>query len=326
MKKVSIIVPAYNAKNTLIQCVGNLVNQTLQDIEIILVNDCSTDTTPLIMELLKEKFPDKIIVVDCPVNQGAGGARNEGLKVATGKYIGFVDSDDIVDTTMYEKLYNKAEETGYDIIDCGFYNEKDDLAIIFTSDELTGTLDAKKRNELIASGGYVFTKLYRSDFIKSHDFTFRHNVILEDSEIIAYAFATATSIGNVKEVLYIYKNNENSLSKLIEPQKYYMNCYNAMNAIYEKLSILPVYESIRESVEYEMLQMYSYAINCCLTLGRNAENFDVLEALTTLADFRNKNISSGYDNKYVKNKISSQNLELMKLNDSSPAKLLSSIK
>ncbi|MBQ1194336.1 MAG: glycosyltransferase [Lachnospiraceae bacterium] len=326
MKKVSIIVPAYNAKNTLIQCVGNLVNQTLQDIEIILVNDCSTDTTPLIMELLKEKFPDKIIVVDCPVNQGAGGARNEGLKVATGKYIGFVDSDDIVDTTMFEKMYNKAEETGYDIIDCGFYNEKDDLAIIFTSDELTGILDAHKRNELIASGGYVFTKLFRRDFIKSHDFTFRKNVILEDSEIIAYAFATAASIGNVKEVLYIYKNNANSLSKLIEPQKYYQSCYNAMKAIYEKLSILPVYSSIKESLEYEMLQMYSYAVNCCLILGRKVENFNVINALSSLSEFRNKYISPGYNNKYVKNKISSKDIEIMKLNDSSPIKLLNSVK
>ena len=325
MAKVSVIVPVYNSGNTLINAVGCLINQTLKDIEIVLVNDASTDNSWTIMQLLEERFPHNIMIINSEVNQGAGGARNIGLSYATGDYIGFMDADDIVDTTMYEKLYNEAIRTGYDIIDCGFYKEAEDLSIIFTSDELSGKLNSYKRNELIASGGYIVTKLFKRDYLYSHDFTFRHNVILEDSEIISYALATAESIGNVKEVLYIYKDYSTSSSKVIEPTKYYHSCYNAMTAIYDKLSVLPNYDEIRESVEYEILQMYSYTINCLLTNKNNYSKDDIISKLEALKDFRLKNLTKGYDNKYVRNKISHKDIELMMQNDVSTIRLYEGI-
>ncbi|MCR4687913.1 MAG: glycosyltransferase, partial [Lachnospiraceae bacterium] len=106
--KVSVIVPAYNVEDTLFDCIASLVMQTLNDIEIIIVNDCSTDHTYMVMQMLEEKFPDKIIIIDSPVNRGPGGARNLGMEYASGDYIGFVDSDDYVAKDMYEKLYNEA--------------------------------------------------------------------------------------------------------------------------------------------------------------------------------------------------------------------------
>ena len=146
-------------------------------------------------------------------------------------------------------------------------------------------------------------------------------MILEDSEIIAYAMATAESIGNVKEVLYIYKDYSDSSSKIIEPAKYYNSCYNAMTAIYEKLSVLPNYNDIRESVEYEMLQMYSYTINCLLANKNNNSKEDIISKLEVLRDFRLRNITKGYDNKYVRNKISDKDIGLMMQNDASTIRL-----
>lgn len=321
MPKVSIIVPVYNAASTLINCVGCLVHQTLQDIEIILVNDASTDNSWLIMQLLEEKFPDKLIIINSPSNEGAGGARNIGLSYATGEYFGFVDADDLIDKSMYEKLYNEAIRTGYDIIDCGFHSEQKNLSILFTSDELSGELTPYKRNELIASGGYIVTKLFKREYFLSHDFTFRHHAILEDSEIVAYAMATAKNIGNVKEVLYIYKDVNHSSSKVLDPIKYYNNCLEAMNALYTKLSILPSYDSIKESVEYEMLQMYSYSIISLLTNKTNNSKEKILSCLLTLRKFRLEKISQGYDNKFVKNKIPEKEIKIMEQNDISPEKL-----
>ena len=321
MPKVSIIVPVYNAQDTLINSVGCLITQTLQDIEIILINDASTDNSWTIMQLLEERFPSKIMIINSDINQGAGGARNIGLSYASGDYIGFMDADDIVDSTMYEKLYNEAIRTGYDIIDCGFYKEENDLAIIFTSDELTGELDAYKRNKLIASGGYIVTKLFKCEYFYSHDFTFRHNVILEDSEIIAYAMATAKNIGNVKEILYIYKNHNSSSSKVVEPIKYYNSCYQAMVAIYEKLSPLSNYSELKESIEYEMLQMYSYTINCLLANKNNYNKEDIISRLETLKNFRTTYITSGYNNIYVQNKIAKKDIALMMQNDASVIRL-----
>lgn len=324
MPKVSIIVPVYNAANTLIHCVGCLIHQTLQDIEIILVNDASTDNSWLIMQLLEEKFPDKLIIIDSPTNEGAGGARNLGLSYASGEYFGFVDADDVVDTTMYEKLYNEAIRTGYDIIDCGFHSEQKNQSIIFTSDELSGELTSFKRSELIASGGYIVTKLFKREYFLSHDFTFRHHAILEDSEIVAYAMATAKNIGNVKEVLYIYKDTNNSSSKVMHPIKYFQNCFDAMNAIYNKLHVLPDYDSIKEGAEYEMLQMYSYTILSLLTNKGNYPKEKLLSCLNALRNFRLENISKGYDNKFVINKIPKKEIDIMKQNDISPEKLYES--
>ena len=325
MPKVSIIVPVYNAADTLLTCVKSLIHQTLQDIEIILVNDGSTDNSWLIMQLLEEKFPDKLIIIDSPTNEGAGGARNLGLSYASGDYFGFVDADDLVDNTMYEKLYNEAVRTGYDIIDCGFHFEQKQQSIIYTSDELSGELTPHKRNELIASGGYIVTKLFKREYFLSHNFTFRHNVILEDSEIVAYAMATAKNIGNVKEVLYIYKDSDYSSSKVIHPIKYFHSCFDAMNAIFDKLHVLPNYASIKESVEYEILQMYSYSIICLLQNKQEYSKEEILSCLSTLREFRLAKISNGYDNKYIQEKMPKKEIEIMAFNDVSPHKLYEAI-
>ena len=326
MPKVSIIVPVYNAKDTLIKCVSCLVNQTLHDIEIILVNDCSTDNSFLIMQLLEKQFPDKLIIIDSDVNRGAGGARNIGLQYASGEYIGFVDSDDEVATTMFEKLYNKAVECDYDIVDCGFYKEDSDLAIIFTSDDLSGELNDHKRSELIVAGGYICTKIFRASYWRQHNLSFREKAILEDSEIVAYAMATAKNIGNVKEILYLYKDTPGSSSKTPDPKWYTDNCLSAMTAIYQALSPLANYEYIREAAEYEMLQMYSYSINILLgSIKEKDQSSFQLDMLTKLQSFRNKYITKDYDNQYVKAKISSIDIQIMKLNDISPAKLIKDI-
>ena len=103
--KVSIIVPAYNASNYIEKCIDSLLNQTLKDIEIIIVNDGSTDDTA---EKLS-KYEDEIKVIT-QKNVGVASARNKGLSVANGEYIAYVDSDDWIDSNMFELLYNKAKE------------------------------------------------------------------------------------------------------------------------------------------------------------------------------------------------------------------------
>ena len=102
--KVSVIVPCYNAKIWLDQCLESLVKQTLQEIEIICVNDGSTDGTGNKLDKWQTQYPNKIKVIH-QLNGGPSNARNSGMAIAQGKFLGFVDSDDFVDVTMYEKLY-----------------------------------------------------------------------------------------------------------------------------------------------------------------------------------------------------------------------------
>ena len=111
--KVSIIVPVYNVEKYLRQCLDSLINQTLQEIEIICVDDGSTDNSSNILSDYAQK--DSRIIVHRQENQGLANARNAGLKLANGEYIGFLDSDDFVDIDFFEKLYQAASSDNADI-------------------------------------------------------------------------------------------------------------------------------------------------------------------------------------------------------------------
>ena len=109
MVKVSIIVPVYNVEKYIDKCLQTLVNQTLEDIEIIIVNDGSTDNSEEIIKQYLQAYKNKIKYV-IKENGGLSDARNYGMKYATGEFIAFLDSDDYVDVTIYEKMYKKAIE------------------------------------------------------------------------------------------------------------------------------------------------------------------------------------------------------------------------
>jgi glycosyltransferase involved in cell wall biosynthesis len=118
--KVTVIVPVYNVEKYLSRCMKSLINQTLKDIEIILVDDGSPDSS--------KHMCDEYALQDCRIkvihkeNGGLGFARNSGLEIATGEFVAFVDSDDYVDLKMYETLYNQAKDLNLDTVFCGFNN------------------------------------------------------------------------------------------------------------------------------------------------------------------------------------------------------------
>lgn len=113
---VSIIIPIYNAELFLKKGLDSCVNQTMQNIEIICVNDASTDNSVFIIEEYVKKFPDKVVHIDCMENRGQGGARNEGILHARGEYLCFMDSDDYLDIHLCEDVYKKAKEENADLV------------------------------------------------------------------------------------------------------------------------------------------------------------------------------------------------------------------
>ncbi|MBE5939348.1 MAG: glycosyltransferase family 2 protein [Lachnospiraceae bacterium] len=114
MPKISIIIPAYNVEDYIVECVESVVNQTLQDIEIIVVDDGSTDSTGRLLDEMAEK--DSRLIVIHKENGGVTSARNTGIERAKGEFIGFVDGDDYIAENMYEEVYNLAKETGVDVV------------------------------------------------------------------------------------------------------------------------------------------------------------------------------------------------------------------
>lgn len=312
MVKVSVIVPAYNCEKTLAQCLGNLVHQTLTDIEIIIVNDASTDGTWDVIQRCESQFSDKVIAINAEENRGPGGARNIALMYASGEYIGFADSDDIVAVDMFEKLYNKAKEGDYDIVDCGYYNEEKGEAIVHASDELIGDLDGYKRSELIVSGGYLWSHLFKRTVIVESGLIFRENVILEDCEYLMYLLATVKNIGNVKEILYKYRYFETSASKYKNAKKYYMNATEAMDVLYKKMSGLDNYEDIKMAVEYVITLLGSYAINVYLFHGKSEKGINVTEGIRAVAKkLKEYTTIPIMDNQYIRNKMKEKDIDIL---------------
>ena len=116
--KISIIVPIYNSEEYLTKCIESIICQTYRDLEIILIDDGSTDSSPDICD--RYKSADERIIVIHKENGGNTSARKAGLAIATGEYVGFVDSDDWIEPAMYETLYGICSENNLEMISCGF--------------------------------------------------------------------------------------------------------------------------------------------------------------------------------------------------------------
>lgn len=209
MKKVSIVVPVYNMENYLEKCLDSLVNQTLEDIEILVVNDGSTDNSIKILNKYKKKYPNKLIVFD-QENKGISAARNIGIDNATGKYIGFVDSDDYVEHNMFEKLYNKIENSKADIVVCNYkkYFMKDDK---YTDIDMVKNINKNNIFEepTILNNLYFapWNKLYKRNLFKDVRFPIQKKY--EDVNAILKVFFKAKKIDKISDYLYVYRINEN---------------------------------------------------------------------------------------------------------------------
>ena len=326
-KKVSVIVPVYNGEKQFAGCIGNLVHQTLEDIEIIFIDDCSTDNSLSVLYECQRQYPDKVRVIASPENRRAGGARNMGLDLATGEYVGFVDCDDFPDVMMYEKMYAKAREGNYDIVDGAFIDMIHQEVRLFIADEDTGILDGEKRSRLLLKGGYLWSKLVRRELIEKYHLRFRENVMtLEDADFIEFLFAVAHSAGNVGEVVYRYNDTVGALSKSTNQKDYIESFYTAMEAVYERTHNLPNYEEIQDALEYTMLRYYSSSINNCIEHYLAKEDFPTLETLEKLRKLRRRVIRSGYANQYLQDVLDSLNVKIMKMNDDNPNLLLMTAK
>lgn len=323
MSTVSVIMPVYNAQDVLSRSLGQLAAQTLENMEFVIVDDCSTDHSYDKLRRFREKYPEQVVLLQTPQNAGPGGARNIGLRQASGEYIGFVDADDEIVPDMFQKLYEKAMETDADIVDSGYYNEKLDYAMLHTSDDLCGMLDGYKRSQLIVSGGYIVTKIFRREFLEKQQMFFREKVSLEDSEFITKAFATADTVANIKEILYKYTFTDYSASRERDAKQYFTNVVEAMKANYNAVYELSYYEEIKQAVEYLIIQLYSFGVLKCLSVCTEQNRQNVVEHLQYIREVREESVSENYeDNAYIQQKIGSDDIQIMKLNDQSPEKLV----
>lgn len=231
--KLSIIVPVFNmaADGKLNYCLESLVNQTISDYEIIAVDDCSTDNSMDILTEYQDKYPDKFIAVHSPVNKHQGGAKNIGLRMAKGEWIGFIDSDDWIVPDFYERLISKAEETGADIVGCDYcltdeHSMKVGQVVPNNKVEQTGVLDDEKRKSLILDGGSLVVKIFKRKMILDNELFFPEEIFYEDNALGNSYLILADRFEYIPEPLYYYYQHNTSTVHTISPKR----CEDRMEA------------------------------------------------------------------------------------------------
>lgn len=254
---VSVIVPAYNVDHTVEKCIDSLLNQTLEEIEIIVINDCSKDDT---INVLK-KYGNRIKLIDNEKNLGPAASRNKGLNVARGTYIGFVDADDWVDPSMYELMSSKMSDV-VDLVACSRINvtKKGANPIINKNKDTDAKAFTKTSN-------YNCDKLFKREIIE------KYHLRLPEK----YSYAEDFAFG----IRYKYYANEMCI--LQEPLYYYLaDSEGSITNSYQKnlLNIIDVLEDMlvffKENNAYEKYEKELLELCAAFYVRRIREfkNFD----------------------------------------------------
>ena len=311
--KVSVIIPVYNVEAYIEKCLDSLLSQTLDDIEIICVNDGSTDKScSIILDYVKK---DSRIILMSQENKGPGCARNAGLRVAKGEYVGFVDPDDFLDFDFFEKLYNCAIKNDIDIVKGNVKILQDEVQLY--SEENFAIKKEKRSIPLKNFRACWWAAIYKNDNIDKYEIRFSDTFYLEDVAFLDKNLLVARSFKFIDDVYYYHCIRKNSLTtkktnsdfKLKQFYLSYKDIKNFLNCVKSK-DVYKYY--INETFYYHIIWFF---MNIYLSESENTlDNYKYIESLLEDIDmsiFKNeyrKNIqlilSGKYDKLYnkIKNK------------------------
>lgn len=210
--KVSVIVPVYNVEKYLRKCLDSVLKQTLKEIEIILINDGSTDYSGEICNEYSKK--DSRIKVLHKKNEGIATARNSGLEIAIGEFIMFVDSDDWIEENMVETMYLKAKENNLDVVQAQ-YLRTDNIKSNCSINKFSNNIIEELKREVISGNlyTYVWDKIYKRSFIISDKIKFREKYIFEDWYFFMDVITKCNNYSIINDVVYNYRIRNCSLSR-----------------------------------------------------------------------------------------------------------------
>lgn len=252
--KLSVIVPCYNVEYYLVDCVESIIKAKVDNMEIILVNDGSVDDTLKVIKELKNKYDSIIKVVD-KENGGLSSARNAGLKVATGEYVSFVDSDDTINENMYRTMLDKAIKEDFDMVVCGEARIFDDHTDVVDSGIKNNCYDKESIKSIMP---YIYpaacNKIYKRSLFKNIKFT--EGIWYEDVEFIYRLLPTLNSIGVVEGYFYNYYQRAGSITYTYNSKLY--DLVDNMNSLYKYYKDNKLFKEYHDVLEYTYVR-YLYA-------------------------------------------------------------------
>ena len=242
MPKVSVIVPIYNVEKYLEKCINSLLSQTLEDIQIILVNDGSKDNSGNIAKECEKNNKNRIIYVE-KENGGLSDARNYGLKYATGDFIAFLDSDDYIEKNAYEEMYNKAIEENADYVECDFIWEFPNKI------RVDKQYPYKNKKEMLSFVRVVaWNKLIKRQLITDNNLEFPKGLRYEDVEFTYKLIPFVNRFAYVDKPFIHYVQREDSIANVQNERT--AEIFTVMDNVIEFYKKNNIYEKYRDELEY----------------------------------------------------------------------------
>lgn len=287
---ISIIVPIYNAEKYLNKCIKSLINQTKENLEFILVNDGSTDSSE---EIIKS-YKDKRIKYFKNKNQGIGKTRNFGMQKATGKYLMFLDSDDYLALDACEKLYDKAEKEKLDIVMNDFIKIFDDGRKEYIKQPNFKNSSLKNNPNIISENLSPWAKLYSTKLIKKNNIKFVEDLKYEDAPFVIEALDKANNIGKINEALNYYVIHGNSETTVLDKR------------VFDILKIVDIIRKYSQGKEYlkEKIDELTVRIitNYTIQQRNQKDKKTAIKFIDKAFDYLKKEIPDYKNNKYYKNR------------------------
>ena len=242
MPKVSVIVPIYNVEKYIEKCINSLLSQTLEDIQIILVNDGSKDNSGNIAKEYEKNNKDRVIYVE-KENGGLSDARNYGLKYATGDFIAFLDSDDYIEKNAYEEMYNKAIEENADYVECDFIWEFPNKI------RIDKQYPYKNKKEMLSFVRVVaWNKLIKRQLITDNNLEFPKGLRYEDIEFTYKLIPFLNKFAYVDNPFIHYVQREGSIANVQNERT--AEIFTVLDNVIEFYKKNNIYEEYRNELEY----------------------------------------------------------------------------
>ncbi len=207
--KITVIIPVYNREKHIKNCLEIITNQTYNNLEIIVVNDGSSDNSVNIIETFTD---ERIRLIHHQKNQGLSAARNTGIDNATGKYIHFMDDDDEVNHRFYEYLIAVSEKYQADISTCSLIVQYSlSSSLEYDKEIVVDSIEEKYKVSLMMKHGYVWRYLFRTDFLRKYDLKFEYGRFCEDGIFSFMSIFYANKLVTVPNAIYNYIDTPNSI-------------------------------------------------------------------------------------------------------------------
>lgn len=290
---ISIIVPVYNVEKYLERCLNSLVHQSLEDIEIIVVNDGSLDQSEQIIHQFERLHPEKIKAFK-KENGGLGDARNFGLPYAQADYIAFIDSDDYVELDMFEKMYQKASEQNADLVVC-------DIEYVWENSErkhllkgLNTTVNTDVNKALFLSPIFAWNKLYRKSLFNKLNLKYPPRLWYEDLPVSLPYFTQAKTVAYVNEALVHYVQRSNSIMNSKSSKKMF-DIFTILEDVFNQFQRDELFKPYHDELEYVFIeQLYLYGA------FRFMRSNDVYKLFAYAKKLMNSRFPHWHKNKYIK--------------------------